>query len=663
MSFTSGVQKFFPFAPGVPNAIAGGVASITGIAPINVSPGQNPVVSLQTPLSVANGGTGTTNPVVTPGPNVTISGVWPFLTIGASVGSAGVASVIGSGNITSSGGSNPIISTVASPTFASETVTGGTSTNTLVVVASASVGTGLTAGTLGVSGGSTLTGLVSAGGNIIAASGDISTKTYYNINTYGASPAASAATNNMAISSAIAAAAGKGIVLIPGGVYNVSTDFIIPSNTTICLIGTLFMVAHTNTNLLYCTGLATSNIWIYGGGTIDVNGANQDNTSAAGIGFGFMNNVLIENISVINSFYFSISIFACTDVLLRNVTINTPAYTGWNAGQGATGLGFSGFGGTPCVNCWAVGCTILNTHDEAMSFYNGCNDCGFTDSYISGAVYGVGILTDTAGATNSTGIIIEGNTIVGCTQTPISTLISAPATGAHHNIIIRGNNIHDNSGGGLFLTSSNDLIVDGNMIYRNSAGVFLNVNSDVIISSNHIYDIGTAGGGTGISINGAPAGLAIVDNYFNNTGSLLMGNAITGTASATGFRQSGNTYSNIPGPPFGLGYVPGSDAAGHVGVCPVLVSFNGTAPPSNNLVQQSGFSLTGAGGTVAVTFPVAFGSGVLNEQVTPQAAANSVIICGSVTGTGSTTGITLYACNASGVGLAGVTLVWTMIGN
>jgi hypothetical protein len=62
-------------------------------------------------VAVANGGTGTTNPALVAGTNVTITGTWPNQTINASGGGGGtVTSVSGTAPISSSGGTTPTIS-------------------------------------------------------------------------------------------------------------------------------------------------------------------------------------------------------------------------------------------------------------------------------------------------------------------------------------------------------------------------------------------------------------------------------------------------------------------------------------------------------------------------------------------------------------------------
>ena len=189
MSFTGGTQQFFPFAPGIspiigpgavtgvtatlpiissggttpnislqtplpiidggtgtatPSLIAGtnvtiigawpnqviiaaggsGVTSVTASSPLASSGGPTPNISIASPLPVANGGNGTATPSLIAGTNVTITGAWPAQTINATVGGGGVASVTGTGNILSSGGTNPNITTVASPTFTNITATG-----------------------------------------------------------------------------------------------------------------------------------------------------------------------------------------------------------------------------------------------------------------------------------------------------------------------------------------------------------------------------------------------------------------------------------------------------------------------------------------------------------------------------------------------------------
>ena len=71
-----------------------------------------------TAIEVAYGGTGTTNPSLVAGTNVTISGTWPNQTIN-STASGGVTSVTGTAPVVSSGGSTPAISMAAANTSTS----------------------------------------------------------------------------------------------------------------------------------------------------------------------------------------------------------------------------------------------------------------------------------------------------------------------------------------------------------------------------------------------------------------------------------------------------------------------------------------------------------------------------------------------------------------
>src|ERR1035441_4437181 len=104
MSFTGGLQQFFPFAPGVPSVPTTFVNSVAATLPIVSSGGINPNISLQTPLAVIYGGTGTVTPSLVNGTNTTVSGTWPAQAVNVVVGAGGGVTVTGSGHIVCSGG-------------------------------------------------------------------------------------------------------------------------------------------------------------------------------------------------------------------------------------------------------------------------------------------------------------------------------------------------------------------------------------------------------------------------------------------------------------------------------------------------------------------------------------------------------------------------------
>lgn len=67
--------------PGGGSGGGGGVTSVTGAAPITSTGGTTPQIGLTTPLSVANGGSGTATPSLVAGANIAVTGSWPNQTI------------------------------------------------------------------------------------------------------------------------------------------------------------------------------------------------------------------------------------------------------------------------------------------------------------------------------------------------------------------------------------------------------------------------------------------------------------------------------------------------------------------------------------------------------------------------------------------------------
>ena len=86
-------------------------------------------------LPVVNGGTGTTTPALVAGTNVTISGTWPNQTINSSSGGGTLTAVTASSPLASSGGTTPNVSLTGTVPVAN----GGTGTATPSLVAGTSV--------------------------------------------------------------------------------------------------------------------------------------------------------------------------------------------------------------------------------------------------------------------------------------------------------------------------------------------------------------------------------------------------------------------------------------------------------------------------------------------------------------------------------------------
>lgn len=81
------------------------VTSVTATAPIESSGGSSPNISLQTPLPIADGGTGTASPQLISGTGIVVTGT-PFnWTISAT--NTGISNIVGAGPITVAGGSGP----------------------------------------------------------------------------------------------------------------------------------------------------------------------------------------------------------------------------------------------------------------------------------------------------------------------------------------------------------------------------------------------------------------------------------------------------------------------------------------------------------------------------------------------------------------------------
>ena len=76
------------FSASVPTIVAGTGISVSGAT-----------VSLSTPVSVANGGTGTASPALVQGTGITITGSWPNQTIAVATTYAGGSSIVTTGTV------------------------------------------------------------------------------------------------------------------------------------------------------------------------------------------------------------------------------------------------------------------------------------------------------------------------------------------------------------------------------------------------------------------------------------------------------------------------------------------------------------------------------------------------------------------------------------
>lgn len=104
----------------------GTVTSVTASAPITSSGGATPNIALTAPLALIYGGNATATPSLVAGTNTTVSGTWPAQSVNVATGAGGVTAVTGSGNIASSGGTTPNITLVNPPTISGANITAAT---------------------------------------------------------------------------------------------------------------------------------------------------------------------------------------------------------------------------------------------------------------------------------------------------------------------------------------------------------------------------------------------------------------------------------------------------------------------------------------------------------------------------------------------------------
>lgn len=114
------------------NITGGSLSGVTGVATSGTNSNITSLTGLTTPLSVAQGGSGTATPSLVAGTNITISGSWPNQTINATA-SGSVTSVTASSPLASSGGATPDISLtgIVAGTYGGTGVNNGSKTITL----------------------------------------------------------------------------------------------------------------------------------------------------------------------------------------------------------------------------------------------------------------------------------------------------------------------------------------------------------------------------------------------------------------------------------------------------------------------------------------------------------------------------------------------------
>lgn len=124
-----------PFDPFRLGAIAATVTTVTATAPVASSGGSSPNISIETPLPVTYGGSGSAAPSIIAGTGIRITGTWPFQIVTA-LNAGTVTDVTASAPLQSSGGTTPNLS-IETPI---PTTYGGTGTATPGDVAGPGIG-------------------------------------------------------------------------------------------------------------------------------------------------------------------------------------------------------------------------------------------------------------------------------------------------------------------------------------------------------------------------------------------------------------------------------------------------------------------------------------------------------------------------------------------
>jgi polygalacturonase len=316
-----------------------------------------------------------------------------------------------------------------------------------------------------------------------------------------------------AIQAALNTYAGKATVFVPdtGHSYNAG-GLTLPAGTDLLIHGKLLATAVGGTLINIAN---VSNITLRGHGTIDGNAAVMGGQPGpvAAINVSQATNVSISGLTVQNAHNWNLNITQSTHVRLYGLKL----LNGDNANEFANG----------CDDCWITNCTMDGpANDFGFAFYGGVTNSGAIGNVVRNAAAGIYVFADSGQAAPCQNIIISGNVVYNNFGGGIVTDTSA--ADQHVNVTIASNRVYGNNTGNgattpeIWVDHTYNTVVSDNLVSSGSGGAAagswgIGVGSGadcVAVTGNLVYNIGNSSiAGTGLHINSA--------NYVQASGNIF----------------------------------------------------------------------------------------------------------------------------------------------
>lgn len=358
--------------------------------------------------------------------------------------------------------------------------------------------------------------------------------------------------NSLGIQAAIDAAAaavdsshrgqapGAFVLVFPAAPKNyVAAGLMVPSNSHLIInAGAVLWLQNSANTSMFTLASGATNVTIEGQGTLAGNAGGQTGSgTSAGIGnAGACSNVVVRGININNFKNWPVNLLACTNGLVRNVTMDGNGNSAEFAYQGN--------------NCWFDACTVSNCADLAIGLYGGLTNSGVVDCVAYNSSSGPFILADASQGAPCSNCCIRGCVSYNNAVNGIAVVNSFSPSSFHTDISVQNNHCYGNAHSGLFFQNVIDLLVSGNTCSKNSSNV--NSAGDVVfyttvggchMTGNYIYNTQY---GFGVYLF-SPNYISIVGNRFEDDQTTpTMTGAVGGTAGSRCIIQ-GNVYGTFVG--------------------------------------------------------------------------------------------------------------------